>query len=116
MVECSKCETWLHLKCAGLRRNNIPDIWYCSKCKISQKKSDININTNNTNNKLVSGSRKRKSTKTIQQKTSSKKKSLSSDVEPIAAPASSTSISQRVSKFQKSTACQMKNKLVKSKK
>lgn len=95
MVECSKCETWLHLKCAGLRKNNIPDIWYCSKCKISQKKSDININTNNTNSKLVSGSRKRKSTKTIQQKTSSKKKSLSSDVEPIAAPASSTSISQR---------------------
>jgi len=79
MVECSKCLTWLHLKCAGLRRNNIPDTWYCSKCKI-QKKSD------NINNSKLSGSRKRKSTK-IQQK--SKKKS--SDVEPTAASPSSPS-------------------------
>ena len=78
MVECSKCLTWLHLKCAGLRRNNIPDTWYCSKCKI-QKKSD------NINSKL-SGSRKRKSTK-IQQK--SKKKS--SDVESTAASSSPSS-------------------------
>jgi len=96
MVECSKCLTWLHLKCAGLRRNNIPDTWYCSKCKNS-KKSDINIT--NTNSKTISGSRKRKSTKVIQQKSTSnsKKKSISSsdvDVDlPIAAAPSTSTIS-----------------------
>lgn len=96
MVECSKCLTWLHLKCAGLRRNNIPDTWYCSKCKNS-KKSDINI-TNTNNSKTISGSRKRKSTKVIQQKSTSnsKKKSISSsdvDVDLPIAAAPSTSIS-----------------------
>lgn len=53
MVECSKCLTWVHLKCAGLRRTHIPDTWHCAKCKT---KSDIK----------VSGSRKRKSTKQVQ--------------------------------------------------
>merc|ERR1712083_393526 len=31
MIECSKCLTWVHLKCAGLRRTNIPDTWNCTK-------------------------------------------------------------------------------------
>lgn len=56
MVECSKCLTWIHLKCAGLRRTNIPDTWHCAKCK--KHKSEASA--------VVSGSRKRKSTKQVQ--------------------------------------------------
>eukprot|EP00093_Oithona_nana_P005733 05733.XXX_47799_49717_1 [CDS] Oithona nana genome sequencing. len=52
MVECSKCLTWLHLKCAGLRKSHIPDTWLCSKCK-PDKSEQIQV---------ASGSRKRKST------------------------------------------------------
>ena len=37
MVECSKCLTWVHLKCAGLRRTNIPDTWHCKTCKPTLK-------------------------------------------------------------------------------
>lgn len=51
MVECSKCLTWVHLKCAGLRRTHIPDTWHCAKCK-PDKSEHVQ----------VAGSRKRKST------------------------------------------------------
>ena len=33
MIECSSCLTWIHLKCANLKRNNIPDTWHCRKCQ-----------------------------------------------------------------------------------
>lgn len=55
MIECSKCEIWIHLKCAGLRRTNIPDTWHCKKCKTLKQPS--------LKSDKVSGSRKRKSTK-----------------------------------------------------
>lgn len=36
MIECSICLTWLHLSCAKVKRNNIPDIFSCQKCKSKQ--------------------------------------------------------------------------------
>jgi len=33
MIECSGCSTWIHIKCARLKRTHIPDIWYCAKCR-----------------------------------------------------------------------------------
>lgn len=33
MVECTKCLTWVHLSCAKVRRNNIPDEFLCQICK-----------------------------------------------------------------------------------
>jgi len=33
MIECSGCSTWIHIKCARLKRTHIPDVWYCSKCR-----------------------------------------------------------------------------------
>jgi len=63
MIECSKCLTWVHLKCAGLRKTNIPDTWHCTKCK---PKIQANASTaKSEDQKQVSGSRKRKSTKQI---------------------------------------------------
>ena len=33
MIECSRCLTWIHIKCSGLKRNaKIPENWFCSKC------------------------------------------------------------------------------------
>jgi len=63
MVECSKCLTWLHLKCAGLRRSNIPDTWHCAKCKPPKK--SLNKSEQDQKTPTVSGSRKRKSTKQV---------------------------------------------------
>lgn len=64
MIECSKCLTWVHLKCAGLRRTNIPDTWHCTKCK--PKPTSLNKSEQDQNQqKPVSGSRKRKSTKQV---------------------------------------------------
>jgi hypothetical protein len=66
MIECSACLTWLHLKCAGLRRTNIPDTWHCSKCKQDVNKSETAVakttttTTPTTTTTKVSGSRKRK--------------------------------------------------------
>ncbi|XP_026472297.1 PHD finger protein 23-like [Ctenocephalides felis] len=36
MIECSICLTWLHLSCAKVKKNNIPDIFSCQKCKSKQ--------------------------------------------------------------------------------
>ena len=27
------CSTWIHIKCARLKRTHIPDVWYCVKCR-----------------------------------------------------------------------------------
>ncbi len=67
MVECSKCLTWVHLKCGGLRRTNIPDTWFCARCKKeSNKKTEDNPKTSNNPSPAAAssakGSRKRKST------------------------------------------------------
>merc|ERR1712079_136547 len=33
MIECSSCQTWVHLTCAKVKRTNIPDTWYCKYCQ-----------------------------------------------------------------------------------
>jgi len=39
MIECSSCQTWVHLTCAKVRRSNIPDTWYCKFCRDPAKSS-----------------------------------------------------------------------------
>lgn len=33
MIECSRCQTWIHITCAKIKQSNIPELWYCSVCK-----------------------------------------------------------------------------------
>ena len=33
MIECDKCGSWFHFKCMGLRKNALPDTWFCTNCK-----------------------------------------------------------------------------------
>ena len=32
MIECSKCETWIHLFCAKIRKDHVPDVYVCPSC------------------------------------------------------------------------------------
>lgn len=36
MIECSGCLTWLHMSCAKVKRKNIPEFYYCERCKTSE--------------------------------------------------------------------------------
>ncbi|XP_013380606.1 PHD finger protein 13 isoform X2 [Lingula anatina] len=36
MIECSECNTWIHLSCAKIRKSNIPDDFVCQQCKDSK--------------------------------------------------------------------------------
>uniref|UniRef100_A0A8C5WKD2 PHD finger protein 23 n=1 Tax=Leptobrachium leishanense TaxID=445787 RepID=A0A8C5WKD2_9ANUR len=36
MIECNICCTWVHLSCAKIRKSNVPDIYYCQKCRSSR--------------------------------------------------------------------------------
>ncbi|XP_064635337.1 PHD finger protein 23A-like [Lineus longissimus] len=39
MIECSDCLSWIHLSCAKIRKNNIPDDFICQACRdIAQTK------------------------------------------------------------------------------
>ncbi|XP_053116682.1 PHD finger protein 23 [Hemicordylus capensis] len=38
MIECNQCRTWIHLSCAKIKKTNVPDIFYCQKCKESSRK------------------------------------------------------------------------------
>lgn len=38
MIECSKCLTWIHLRCAKVKKSEIPDVFICSHCKDVDKK------------------------------------------------------------------------------
>ena len=40
MIECSRCLTWLHLKCAKLTRQRIPETWFCQRCKTLKGNND----------------------------------------------------------------------------
>uniref|UniRef100_K7FYN5 PHD finger protein 13 n=1 Tax=Pelodiscus sinensis TaxID=13735 RepID=K7FYN5_PELSI len=39
MIECNQCGTWIHLSCAKIKKTNVPDIFYCQKCKESSRKA-----------------------------------------------------------------------------
>lgn len=65
MIECSSCLTWVHLKCAKLRRTHIPDTWHCKTCKDSSSSRPQQQQQDEQQQRVapkVSGSRKRKST------------------------------------------------------
>uniref|UniRef100_A0A670Z7X7 PHD finger protein 13 n=2 Tax=Pseudonaja textilis TaxID=8673 RepID=A0A670Z7X7_PSETE len=38
MIECNQCGTWIHLSCAKIKKTNVPDIFFCQKCKESSRK------------------------------------------------------------------------------
>lgn len=33
MIECNQCSIWVHLSCAKIKKSNVPDIFYCHKCR-----------------------------------------------------------------------------------
>lgn len=33
MIECNQCGIWVHLSCAKIKKSNVPDIFYCHKCR-----------------------------------------------------------------------------------
>lgn len=41
MIECTRCLTWVHLKCAKLTRQRIPETWFCQKCKSLKGNDEI---------------------------------------------------------------------------
>ena len=59
MIECTGCLTWVHLKCAKLNRNRIPEHWYCHKCRPKKSKTATPSKQSPAKSK-VCGSKKRK--------------------------------------------------------
>ncbi|XP_018325524.1 PHD finger protein 23A [Agrilus planipennis] len=41
MIECSLCLTWIHLSCARIKKNNIPDVFHCAICKANKKQRAV---------------------------------------------------------------------------
>ncbi|XP_063157774.1 PHD finger protein 23 [Candoia aspera] len=41
MIECNQCGTWIHLSCAKIKKTNVPDIFFCQKCKESSRKQPL---------------------------------------------------------------------------
>ncbi|XP_015196343.2 PHD finger protein 23B isoform X1 [Lepisosteus oculatus] len=37
MIECNQCGVWVHLSCAKIKKSNVPDIFYCHKCRDSRQ-------------------------------------------------------------------------------
>ena len=33
MIECSRCYVWIHLYCAKIKKDKVPDVFVCQKCK-----------------------------------------------------------------------------------
>lgn len=48
MIECSRCLTWVHLSCARIRRNHIPDVFFCAVCK-NEKHGKLRGSSRNSN-------------------------------------------------------------------
>jgi len=42
MIECSSCQTWVHLTCAKVKRSAIPDVWFCAQCKTKSTNPSAN--------------------------------------------------------------------------
>ncbi|KAI1890682.1 hypothetical protein AGOR_G00156160 [Albula goreensis] len=36
MIECNKCNTWIHLSCAKIRKSNVPETYVCQSCRDSK--------------------------------------------------------------------------------
>lgn len=39
MIECSGCNTWVHLFCAKIRKSAVPDVYTCPRCAASSGKA-----------------------------------------------------------------------------
>ncbi|KAK1797027.1 hypothetical protein P4O66_008431 [Electrophorus voltai] len=39
MIECNQCSIWVHLSCAKIKKSNVPDIFYCHKCRDARRSS-----------------------------------------------------------------------------
>ncbi|XP_062849246.1 PHD finger protein 23B [Trichomycterus rosablanca] len=39
MIECNQCSIWVHLSCAKIKKSNVPDIFYCHKCREARRSS-----------------------------------------------------------------------------
>lgn len=37
MIECNQCGVWVHLSCAKIKKSNVPDIFYCHKCRDTRR-------------------------------------------------------------------------------
>ncbi|KAM8880649.1 PHD finger protein 23B [Synchiropus picturatus] len=37
MIECNQCGIWVHLSCAKIKKSNVPDVFYCHKCRDSRR-------------------------------------------------------------------------------
>ncbi|XP_028330918.1 PHD finger protein 23B [Gouania willdenowi] len=37
MIECNQCSIWVHLSCAKIKKSNVPDIFYCHKCRDTRR-------------------------------------------------------------------------------
>ena len=33
MIECNKCNTWIHLSCAKIRKSHVPETYVCHSCQ-----------------------------------------------------------------------------------
>ncbi|KAJ7996225.1 hypothetical protein DPEC_G00234840 [Dallia pectoralis] len=33
MIECNQCGIWVHLSCVKIKKSNVPDIFFCHKCR-----------------------------------------------------------------------------------
>ena len=53
MIECSVCETWIHLSCAKIRKNSIPDTFVCNNCRDNRFTKRKSSRTRVENNKFV---------------------------------------------------------------
>ncbi|KAL3290136.1 hypothetical protein HHI36_023501 [Cryptolaemus montrouzieri] len=42
MIECLECLTWIHLSCARIKKNNIPEVFLCAMCKKKQRSTSPN--------------------------------------------------------------------------
>ncbi|XP_076867728.1 PHD finger protein 23A [Brachyhypopomus gauderio] len=39
MIECDECGVWVHLSCAKIKKTNVPDVFYCHRCRDSPSSS-----------------------------------------------------------------------------
>lgn len=40
MIECNKCNTWIHLSCAKIRKSHVPETYVCQSCRESDGTPD----------------------------------------------------------------------------
>ncbi|XP_061841383.2 PHD finger protein 13 isoform X1 [Nerophis lumbriciformis] len=40
MIECNKCNTWIHLSCAKIRKSHVPETYVCQSCQESHESLD----------------------------------------------------------------------------